>query len=292
MISVRVLLGGLCLVFAAGWTNAAPPVASALGPAPRAASLSVTPTAEQLSAELLGQTGSDILFEQYPALLKSGIVRRVRLVGLPETVATASSARVDATMLPLEMKRQLQEMLQARLQVDEMQGLLDWYRGPLGRKVVAAELAGVSQDDYANLQETLDALQTRYRGSERERLFARFDQATHATRMMLDNGAAIQVAMAVILSGSLPGADLPSFSEVKRAVESRRQAMRGMAGQQIYLNYLYTYQDLSNEEIDDYIEFARTDSGARFFEVLSSGVYEVLNSHAERLDDVPLQAAL
>lgn len=254
--------------------------------------LGATPSTETLSAHLLTQTGFDALLEQYPALVKAGVARRARFVGAPEHVTSESASLIDSAFKPAELNHELQQRLQQRFDASELASLVSWYSGPVGQKIVAAEMQGVSRADYANLQVSLSALQTRYQGTERERLFAAYDRATYATRMMVDNGAAIQVAMAAVLSGVIKGPGLPTFAVLRQSIEAQRPAMRGVAGQQVYLNYLYTYQDISVEEIRDYIDFARSDLGARFFETLNSGLYEVLTAKSESIEQQSLQAAL
>jgi hypothetical protein len=247
---------------------------------------------EALSAHLLTQTGFDALLEQYPALVKAGVARRARFAGAPEQITRDSARLIDGVFIPAELNRELQQRLQQRFDTTELASLVSWYNSPVGQKIVAAEMQGVSQADYASLQDSLSALQARYQGTERERLFAAYDSATYATRMMVDNGAAIQVAMAAVLSGVIKGPGLPAFAVLRQSIEAQRTAMRGVAGQQVYLNYLYTYQDISVEEIRDYIDFARSDLGARFFETLNSGLYEVLNAKSEGIEQQSLQAAL
>ncbi|MBK8971807.1 MAG: DUF2059 domain-containing protein [Hahellaceae bacterium] len=260
-------------------------------------SLLLTPVAlassqpdENLSARLLSQTGVDALLQQYPDMVKSGIVQRVKHVGVPDIIANQSVQLVDQSLNPGAMILELQTLLARRFSPQEMQQIVDWYQSPVGRRVVEAELMSVSRSEYHHLQETLTTLQARYQGSDRERLFPAFDRATYATDTMVDSTSAVQIAMAAALSTTVKGEGLPSFESMRATIESRRTALRGVVGQQVYLNYLFTYQDLSLADMENYIAFARSELGARFFETLSKGVYEVLTRRSSEMGG--LQASL
>lgn len=245
---------------------------------------------ESLPARLLSQTGVDALLLQYPTLVKSGIEQRVKHVGVSDVIANQSAQLIDHNLDPGSMIHELQTLLALRFSPGEMQRIVDWYQSPVGRRVVEAELASVSRVEYQHLQDTLATLQARYQGSDRERLFPAFDRATYATETMVDSTAAVQIAMAAALSTTVKGEGLPTFESMRATIESRRTALRGVVGQQVYLNYLLTYQDLSLEDMESYIAFARSDLGARFFETLTKGVYEVLTRRSSEMGG--LQASL
>ncbi len=237
----------------------------------------------QLSSQMLAQSGLDELLTHYPVMLKNGLRHNVRRVGMPEKVARIFDHAIDGTFDTEKMNTQVLQRIEAGMSEQQMREVMSWFRSPLGQKISQAELTTVSSSDYARLQQELDELADRYAGSDRAELFPAFDRATRATESMLDNALSVELAMAASLAAMIKGPDLPDFAELKALISERRTTLRGRVGQQVYVNYLYTYRDLSLQELQTYIAFANSDSGNKFLEVVTNAVFEVIEEHSELL---------
>lgn len=246
---------------------------------------------QSMSEALLFHTGVDDLLVQYPELVKSGVLQRIRSAGAPDHVAQPYYPLIEGAFAADSTRVELAERLAQALTTGELQAILDWYASPLGQKIQAAELAAMTAGEYQSLQSHLETLPERYRGSERERQFAAFDRATQATRTMVDNTTSVQIAMAATLLQMAGKPGSPDFSDLRQALEQRRGTLRGRVGQQVYLNYLATYEALSDEELADYIRFARSEPGARFFEALNGALYDMLVARSEALINRPWVAS-
>ncbi|WP_020407391.1 DUF2059 domain-containing protein [Hahella ganghwensis] len=242
-----------------------------------------TDDASRLSLRLLNQSGLAEWLVHYPVMLKNGLRHNVERVGMPDGVARMFEIAVDGTYNVADVNEEVLVRIEADMSRQQMQDILTWYRSPVGRKVSQAEANVISDSEYSRLQQTLGDLTQQYAGTDREQLFAAFDRATRATESMLDNTLAVELAMAASLSALVKGSDLPDFSELKALLSERRKMLRGQVGQQVYMNYLYTYRDLSLQELRKYIAFARSENGNRYLEVVSNAVFEVLEEHSAKL---------
>ncbi len=247
------------------------------------AAWSSTGESTRLSSKILAQSGLADLLTHYPVLVKNSLRHNVQRVGMPEKVALMFENAVDGTYDIDAVNAEVLQRIEAGMSDQQMREVLQWFRSPLGKKISQAELSVVSDSEYANLQQELDELALQYAGSDREQLFPAFDRATRATESMLDNAFAVELAMAASLTALVRSANLPDFSELKALVSERRIALRGQVGQQVYMNYLYTYRDLTLQELQRYIDFARSENGNRFLEVVNNAVFDVLEEHSARL---------
>ncbi|MDG9668908.1 DUF2059 domain-containing protein [Hahella sp. CR1] len=238
-----------------------------------------------LSANLLAQTGVDELLSRYPDMIKTGIRANIRRTGASEDLMDLFERVVDGAYQADDLQSQVERRLEQQLSPAEMRHVLQWYRSPIGQKIVAAELNAMSSEEYAEAQKRMERLSEENKGGEREHLFSAYDRATLATDSMLDNTVTIQLAMAAAITSVVKGPELPSYHDLKRVIEERRFSIRGMVGQQVYLNYLYTYRDVPLADMKGYIAFARTDAGARFVEVLKTALFDVLQERSEVLGE-------
>lgn len=84
---------------------------------------------------------------------------------------------------------------------------------------------------------------------------------------------AVQLGLASALS-VFQGSGESGFAKLQQMIESRRQQTRAVVAQEVYDIYLYTYRDLSVDELRDYIGFLETDSGATFTRVVTASIQD------------------
>jgi len=57
--------------------------------------------------------------------------------------------------------------------------------------------------------------------------------------------------------------------------------MRGVIGQQVFANYLYTYQKLTDDELEAYVNFVSTPAGNHYSLVVNEAVKNALLKPSE-----------
>ncbi len=77
------------------------------------------------------------------------------------------------------------------------------------------------------------------------------------------------------------GSKGPTFEQLQQKIESQRGMLRGMVGQQVYVGYLYTYQDLSTAELKDYTAFLESDAGSAFTRVVTNSLQRSITEPVE-----------
>lgn len=232
--------------------------------------------ASPLAKSTLEASPVDDIVAQYPGMMSEGVRQGLRQSGQvsPMMINTITSV-VQSAFRSADIKARLVDDLATSLSEQQLSKVGDWYQTPLGKKVSRAEIEASSVQVWQSIEQGASALQEKFRGTERARLFTRYDRAARATESAVDTTVAVQLGLATAMS-AFQGSNGPGFEKMKQMIEGQREPMRAMVAQQVYDIYLYTYQDLTIEELEQYIRFLETDAGARFTRVVTAGIQDAI----------------
>jgi transcriptional regulator of acetoin/glycerol metabolism len=224
------------------------------------------------------------MINQFPTLLKEGIKQGAEQSGgNNQKMVTQISQIIDQSFFINESIEIIRKDLVDQLTETELVSVLEWLDSPLGKKVTAMEVAAMTSDAYYEMQSQLLGLQEKYRGSEREKLFQKFDKSTNATEASLETAMAVQLTLASAMSASSNSPQMPSYEYLKKSIEDNRFMMRGVIGQQVFANYLYTYQQLTDQELKAYVDFTASPAGQHYSLVVNESIKNVLLKPSEAI---------
>ena len=251
-----------------------------------AAQSSQSADSEALANKVIKQSGLSVMISQFPVLLKEGIQQGGEQSGEEgsgnnQKMIMQISQIIDQAFVVSDSIEGIRAALSTELTEQELLTVLEWLNSPLGKKITQMEIDIMSSEAYKDMQSQLLSLQEKYRGSERERLFQRFDKATNATEASLETAIAVQLTLASAMSASSNNPQMPSYEELKHSIESNRFMMRGVIGQQVFANYLYTYQRLTDDELEAYVNFVSTPAGNHYSLVVNEAVKNALLKPSE-----------
>ncbi len=251
-----------------------------------AAQSSQSADSEALANKVIKQSGLSVMISQFPVLLKEGIQQSGGQSGEEgsgnnQKMIMQISQIIDQAFVVSDSIEGIRAALSTELTEQELLTVLEWLNSPLGKKITQMEIDIMSSEAYKDMQSQLLSLQEKYRGSERERLFQRFDKATNATEASLETAIAVQLTLASAMSASSNNPQMPSYEELKHSIESNRFMMRGVIGQQVFANYLYTYQRLTDDELEAYVNFVSTPAGNHYSLVVNEAVKNALLKPSE-----------
>lgn len=237
--------------------------------------------ASPLANSVLEASPIDEIVAQYPAMMSEGVRQGLNQSGqVDPIVVTTVTAVVRNAFRAADMKAALVSDLSSTMTDDQLRTVGRWYDTPLASKVSRAEVKASSPESWQEIQQGARDLQAQFRGSERADLFTRYDRAARATESAVDTTVAVQLGLATAIS-AFQGSSGPGFEKLKQMIESQRDQMRAMVGQQVYDMYLYTYRDLSVDELKDYIGFLETDAGAKFTRVVTASIQDSITRPVE-----------
>jgi len=223
---------------------------------------------------------------QYPEMMSQGVQDGLRQSGQVPAMVTDSIGFVVRSMVSAAtIERQLVADLDAGLSDQQLQAVYDWYQTPVAQKISEAEVAASAPAAWAEVRRQAQALNEQHRGTPRARLFSRFDSASRATESVVDTAIAVQLGLGSALAAL--SQDSVRHESLRDQLEAQRPALRAMVEQQVYDSYLYTYQDLSLQELQLYLEFLESGAGQEFTRVvtdsLQRSITEPLDSIGARL---------
>ena len=92
-----------------------------------------------------------------------------------------------------------------------------------------------------------------------------------------------QLAVAAGISAMLPREQQKSLDVIRSQIEELRPQITAAMQNQVILAFLYTYRDLSEDEIRRYLQFARSEEGRRYHAAASDGIEQALTAGGLKL---------
>ncbi len=241
-----------------------------------AGSAAAAPTAQQV----LSASPIDDIVAQYPAMMSQGIRDGLKRSGqVPPVVAETVGHLVSSSFNADKIEQQVEDALAEGLTDKQLEAVANWYKTLVAKKISAAEIAASAPAAWQDIQANAPVLNKKYKGTERAKLFDRFDRASRATESAVDTTVAVQLGLATAMAAFSP--DSANYEQVKQRIESQRSALRGVVGQQVYDSYLYTYDKISDQEMNLYVDFLESGPGLAFSQVVTTSIQKAITDPVE-----------
>lgn len=148
-----------------------------------------------------------------------------------------------------------------RQQLQAPQPALDFYRSPLGRQIVTAEVRAASQAELARHAGGLPPVEA---SPSRRQLVRQLAEALPASQAGAEVSLALAGVAADSLSQMIPG--VISASQAQGLLQGQRQRLIGQIEADIDQVLLHVYRDLSDAQLADYLAFARSQAGQAYYQ--------------------------
>lgn len=243
---------------------------------------SVQAYASPSASDVLEVSPVDDIVALYPAMMKEGIREGLKQSGgVPPMVAQTIGHVVTSSFTEADIEKQIVDNLESGLSENQLKAVHDWYQTPVAKKISQAEIAASDPSNWQGIQAKASELNKKYQGSERAKKFDRFDRAARATESAVDTSIAVQLSMASAVS-ALSGESV-HYDAIKQKIEGQRSMLRGVVGQQVYDSYLYTYENISDQELGLYLDFLESGPGAAFSEIVTDSIQQAITDPIESM---------
>lgn len=244
--------------------------------------LSGTAQASTDARDVLTASPIDDIVGQYPAMMSQGIRDGLKQSGqVPPMVADTIGYVVSSSYRAEDIERKLVASLDESLTSKQLEEVYAWYQTPVAQKISRAEIAASAPSAWSEVRNRAGELNEAYKGTARERLFDRFDRASRATETTVDTTIAVQLGLATAMAAL--SSDSVHYERLRQRLENQRGMLQGMVGQQVYDSYLYTYRDISVQELGLYLDFLESESGKRFTEVVTESIQASITDPIETI---------
>jgi uncharacterized protein YbaP (TraB family) len=237
-------------------TAVIPPEASA--PAPTLGEETEEQTRE---LALAVQNGLDQARTQHPRIQQLPLDVYTKIRGL--LADALEPARLDATVLG---------KVEVQLSKEEIAQIRAWLDSPLGRRCSDLFTAALKPQSSAEEREFIAATQRSPVPPARAELIQGLAAATGIKDIKLEIAVDAQLVITTVISANFPSAEQWPFSKILDETEKNRLLFEPRVDQQATSLLLYMYSSLSDEELRQYLEFAQSGSGVRYYRALFNGM--------------------
>jgi hypothetical protein len=230
-----------------------------------------------LVSALMHQSGMDTQIELIPQQVKAGI-RDSERQGAPIDVVIQDKM-VDA-IDTRSLNQSVQDYMVEEMSLDEIQQVLSWLASPLGKRVVAMEISASQPDTMMKMFEVYKTEQARPDRLER---IQRIDEAVLSKERTKDLMVNIQVFFGMAMAAESGAMQRASYGQTRYNMEQAMAPMWGELDQVVTMMYLFTYQGLSDAELDQYVEFTESPVGRKYNQVLYEGLSDAFTNAGKSL---------
>jgi hypothetical protein len=236
------------------------------------------PSAQQV----LAASPIDDIVDRYPAMMSEGIREGLkRSQQLPPMVADTIGYVVTNSFRAADIEQQIVNNLERDLSGKQLEAVESWYKTPVARKISTAEIAASDPAVWKQIQSRAQELNKKYMGTDRAKMFERFDRASRATESAVDTTIAVQLGLATAMAAF--SSDSENYDELKQSIENQRGKIRGIVEQQVYDSYLHTYEKISAQEMGLYIDFLESGPGAAFSKTVTQSIQQAITDPIESI---------
>jgi hypothetical protein len=231
------------------------------------AALRATP---QLTQELMAKSGLNKQVANIPKLVLYGLdgARRQTEQPLNLEVYENLKSAILSSFRPDEILKTISQHVDSDLNKYDIEAILQWLDSPLGRKITALEESTSTPEAYLSMMSRKDEL---LKNTARVEKMKALDAAIKETEFNLDLQINMQIAIASSIAAALVPDNNMVFERISAAAEAGRSKMEPHVREETLVSQLYTYQTLTDAEIDRLIAFSSSDLGQIYYDATSQG---------------------
>lgn len=152
----------------------------------------------------------------------------------------------------------LEQALDRNVSPTDLRQVVEWYDSPAGRLITKVERHALKDEVEGVDPSLLARLQNQYRGSPRETLFGGYDQALQTSQRLVNTSQQAQIHLVDAIEALHNEVGQAGLDQLRQGIRQRRFIDRGILEQRLYLQYLYTYRSISDQQLRRYIDFLQT----------------------------------
>ena len=226
------------------------------------------------------KSGIDKQVRQLPLLIRASVVQALeqddRIKELPRHTKSAIIGSVQQGFSPERIKKTIIKEVKASMTVKDLDTVLKWLNSPFGKKLTRLEEAASTPETLSEIKKFAARLKQAPPAAKRLDILRRLDAAVKATETNVEIAMNTQLAVALAVVKSLPDEQQESFEDIAAQLKKNRPQIEAVMKSQTIVFALYTYQSLTDKELESYIRFATSPAGVKYHEATISGFKKAL----------------
>lgn len=229
---------------------------------------------------LIEKSGLGIHLDFIPKSLKIGIEHAMKngVLKLSVEQIRQAHAAFEHAYAPSKLRAAVAERIPARITPEQGSRIITFLESPLGRRVVERENRLAQPEIQSEIQQNAaKIIADAGKNASRLALYASLVDAMDSTRHGVDIYIGSALATNAAILATLPDTpERPTLEEIRKNLDAQRLAITATMSQTLLSNTAYAYQDLSEAELNDYLQFALSPEGKVYFQELGNILSEVL----------------
>ncbi len=203
--------------------------------------------------------------------------------------SASASSLIQSHFSELALRKTIIATWQQQLGQSDIEQISQWLSSVKGKAITQAEIEAAlsSDDEYATY---FSALKNDPPSKARMQLLRQLDKAVHGSAASTDLG--IQINLAAYnarLGAGLAPDEAISPAQQASAHEQDRSLIQAIIGQDLLRHNLFSYRDIIDDSLRDYIAFANSPSGQRFHQSTFSATRAALQHASQKLQSALAQ---
>lgn len=188
------------------------------------------------------------------------------------------------------MRRRALAIIEAEWNADAARDALRWLRSDLGQSITAREEHAATPEGIDATRQYARTLSAEPPGTERVALVRRLSETYGGTEFAVDVALATGLAVIVGVNGVSAEHEQLDLDQMRRFIEKDRETLFGQMEQVLLITNLYTYSELSDEQLREYIGFLESESGVWYMDTMIDATVQPMTALSMELGAVLKQA--
>lgn len=230
--------------------------------------------------DLYNKSGLEKQIAQMPIFIKDGFDQTVatddHLKAIPRSVLKEFRASIETVFAPENIRRIILSECEERMSAEDLKKAIEWFDSTTGRKFTQLEEIASTPEKYNEMQHFALKLQASPPLPETLKRIQQLAAAVKATETSVEVAMNAQIGIAIAILESIPKEQQPTYEKLVAEIEQTRPQMERAMRRQTIVSFLFTYRDVTHDELDRYIAFASSPTGINFHNSVISGLKKAL----------------
>lgn len=167
----------------------------------------------------------------------------------------------------------------SQLDYQALNEVMTWKQTALGQKIGELESRGTDADIMKQLEVYAKRFENERPERHRVELILKIDELSGSTEYLTEMGVISMTGFLSIADSLRSKEEQMGLEKIKAHVMSRYSEMKNANRNMVFISLMYAYQDLSDTELNQYIEYMETKNGRRYNAALVSSYKKITNQY-------------
>lgn len=195
-----------------------------------------------------------------------------RIRQIPQDVYVTIKGLIAESFAADNLIAMVRRHMEVQMSQEEMQSVLSWLDSPFGKKCTQLFTTSLALNASAESQTFMNSNQHAPPSLTRLKLIQELAIATKMLETTVEIAANTQLVVTTVINATLPDKQQRPFSEILDRINKNRPLLEQKVDQQITPLFLHMCRSLSDTELEQYLTFTRSSTGAQYYRSMCNGI--------------------